>query len=244
MLDFIKFTDWQELGLKKDIEAIKKELCGKKVLDYSLLWELIVTVFSIIVSDYLGSQTGSSEKMIILIIIAACCSLPVIVILFVKIINNIIAFIKSYNGIIHSSKFVNLFDNEICLESMIAFSFKNMISSQRNDYENVFYCQQANYYINKAIDQLATMQPVLAKVVSNDIETVKKKKIISKERMINIIEVLEKSRPKITFCDNHLYIENIRIDNTENYSSNFQDKFSEQYNEMLREIKKPLSKIS
>ena len=46
----VNFSDWQEMALKKDIEQIKKKLTSQEPILFSLCWELVLALGSIILT--------------------------------------------------------------------------------------------------------------------------------------------------------------------------------------------------
>ena len=66
----VNFSDWQEMALKKDIEQIKKKLTSQEPILFSLCWELVLALGSII-TDHLFDTESAPEWVWIIVIILA-----------------------------------------------------------------------------------------------------------------------------------------------------------------------------
>lgn len=78
----VNFSDWQEMALKKDIEQIKKKLTSQEPVLFSLCWELILALGSIIV-DHLFDTERAPQWVWIAVLVSAV--VPAILILGYKV---------------------------------------------------------------------------------------------------------------------------------------------------------------
>ena len=203
-MKYIKFTDWQELGLKKDVEEICRNTKAEKPLIITTCWELIVSIISIVVSLNISDERDKSIVLIITIIIII--AIPVTVVL-----SNLIHWCKdvyrSSKGMLNVSDKINSFDNKVCSWTMMSTSYVDMLKScyqKIGEDQKLFLYQEINYYINKSIVEIYSTLPVVGKVYSGDPEIIANSKRISLSRLYNIIKILETSRPRIE-SDNKTY---------------------------------------
>lgn len=249
-LKYIKFTDWQELGLKKDIEQIKKAMQKKSFTLISFCWEVFCFFSGFIITININDEEYKFTAVRTCIIGAA---IPLIGI----IIYNLVIFCKKVSlaekGILNVSDKIDIFDNKICCLAMMSTSYVDMLATYHNNIsqsEQLFLYQEINYYINKSIDEIYSMQPIIKKVFSSDYKIVKNQKLISLARLYNIIEILEESRP-IVRLDNNKYIILLNQSNNKitvqieiNYTSqikeifDFQNKIDKEHQKNLNYFKK------
>lgn len=106
----VNFSDWQEMALKKDIEQIKKKLTSQEPILFSLCWELVLALGSII-TDHLFDTESAPEWVWIIVIILAVT--PAIVILGCMAAKWVYSILRVKKGILNVKDFVDVFDNEI-----------------------------------------------------------------------------------------------------------------------------------
>lgn len=201
-MNYIKFTDWQELGLKKDVEQINKALQKKESTLLSFCWETFCFFSGFIITINIDDEENKLTTVLVCIIAAM---IPLIVIIFHKLFNFCKRVHLAEKGILNVSDKIDIFDNKICCLTMMSTSYVDMLATHHNNIsqsEQLFLFQEINYYINKSIDEIYSMQPIIKKVFSNDYNIVKKQKLISLARLYNIIEILEQSRPIVQFDNN------------------------------------------
>ncbi len=201
-MKYIKFTDWQELGLKKDVEEINKKLKETESVYLSICWEIVFSIGSIVIGF---SIDDSFLQLIIVVILALVAVIPPIFLLGC----NLFKFFKkihtAHKGNLNLSNRIDIFDNKICCWTMMSSSYADTLNSSYNDItesEQLFLYQEINYYINKSIEELYYNLPVVNKVFSDNSDKVKQQKIISLTRLYNIILILEDTRPIIEINDN------------------------------------------
>ena len=73
----VNFSDWQEMALKKDIEQIKKKLTSQEPVLFSLCWELVLALGSII-ADHLFDTENAPEWIWLTVIALAVIQAAVI----------------------------------------------------------------------------------------------------------------------------------------------------------------------
>ena len=56
----VNFSDWQEMALKKDIEQIKKKLTSQEPILFSLCWELVLALGSIITDHLFDTESAQN----------------------------------------------------------------------------------------------------------------------------------------------------------------------------------------
>lgn len=194
-MNYIKFTDWQELGLKKDVEKIVKSLVQKETALLTFCWDSLCFFAGFIISSYFEDTNSKITVFYICLFFAIA---PTVVFL----VHTGFTFLKKVEsaskGILNISDKIDIFDNKICCLTMMSTSYVDMLATNYNSIsqsEQLFLYQEINYYINKSIDEIYSMQPITKKIFSNNYEEVKSKKLISLSRLYTIIEILEQSRP-------------------------------------------------
>lgn len=206
-MKYIKFTDWQELGLKKDVEQINKAMQKKESTLLSFCWETFCFFLGFIITINIDDEKNKLTTVI-------ACSIAAVIPLVAIVVRNLFVFCKRVHlaekGLLNVSDKIDIFDNKICCLTMMSTSYVDMLATYHNNIsqsEQLFLYQEINYYINKSIDEIYSMQPIIKKVFSNDYKTVKNQKLISLARLYNIIEILEQSRPIVQPIDeNQKYI--------------------------------------
>lgn len=195
LLNYIKFTDWQELGLKKDVEKIAKSSNQKENAIITFCWDNLCFFAGSIISSYFDNP---NSKMVIFYISLFFAIVPTVILL----VHTVYAFLKKVRsasqGILSISDKIDIFDNKICCLTMMSTSYVDMLATSYNSIsqsEKLFLYQEINYYINKSINEIYAMQPIVKKIFSNNYEEVKSKRLISLSRLYTIIEILEQSRP-------------------------------------------------
>jgi hypothetical protein len=195
----IKFNDWQDLSLKKDVELILKKLSSQKSNSFVITIEFILTIFSLTLS-YFSSELSNELRIYLGIsIIILAVFLPLLVYFGFCIWNHFVALKRIFKKDFPSTKFVDIFDNRICYYSMMANSFYECATTPNISSEiKKFDWMEGNYYINKCISEFHNMTSYVKMVFfddssSNENPFIKK---ISLSRLRNILEVLKLCRDK------------------------------------------------
>lgn len=246
-MKYVKFTDWQELGLKKDVEKISKELQSQDMSRLAVCWDVVCSTGSLIVGFLMDN---SEAKIISLSILIVAAFIPVIILGIAKAKEFVNIICSVFKGDLDTSKIVDNFDNKVCCWTMMSTSYADtLISSHKEITEDeiLFLYQEINYYINKSIEEIDTSYPIIGKVFSNEPNLVAKNKLISSTRLYNILKILERTRPCLdisidnidtsTTCNIRLanansddFI-NIKINLTRQYKEifKFQEKINKEY---------------
>lgn len=258
-MKYIKFTDWQELGLKKDVEKINKKLKENESVYLSICWEIVFSIGSIVIGFGLND---SDLQVIIWVILVLVAVIPPIFLLCRNLVKFFTKIYIAHKGNLELSDRVDIFDNKICCWAMMSSSYADTLNSSYSDItenEQLFLYQEINYYINKSIEELYYNLPVVSKVFSDDFDKVKQQKIVSLTRLCNIILILEDTRPTIktnksnidesTQCfvciknpnaKSHTKIE-IKMNNQNKEIIKFQEKINALYEDNLSDLKLKIS---
>lgn len=208
----VNFTDWQEFSLKKDVEKIAKEVKKEKKAIYCVVWEAIVFFFTFFLDHFfeINSEQNNCSLYITWIVLAVSPFVVSLLIAFIKFLSRLV---KAKKGYVLTSGYVDIFDNQICYWVMIGRSYNEMLSTATDVSKIIFYYQEASYYINKAIFELYKMAPVITKAFSDDIDKVKKEKVISISRLINVIQLILDFNPLVEISEigDEVYI---KVNNT------------------------------
>ena len=173
----VNFSDWQEMALKKDIEQIKKKLTSQEPVLFSLCWELILALGSIIV-DHLFDTERAPQWVWIAVLVSAV--VPAILILGYKVLKwiNSIRLVKKGKLDIRDS--VDVFDNQISYWVMLSNAYR-----------------EGCYYNNKSMRALYEMKPNFHKIFSDNPEDVLKRNLVDLERLRNLLSVMNEQQNKL-----------------------------------------------
>jgi hypothetical protein len=192
----IKFNEWQEMSLKKDVEKIVSILDKKKTLEISVLWEAFLAFLAMALDH--ADIMDIIPKGKVLLTIAAAAPLALMGCRMAK---HRIQEMKEHKTFGRAkSEFVDEFDNKVCYWVMTATSFCDILSGKKvglgedkQDESIPFIFQEANFYVNKSIDKLDVMKPC-AEVIFN--KGVAYSKLIDAYRLETVIYILKEVRKK------------------------------------------------
>jgi len=194
-----KYTpiDWQSFSLKKDIEIIVKKLQNHNRIQFSLIWEIVLAIFGVALSNIFKDINKHQLFWIILLVVTCIPFLVFAIIEIVKWINKKRKEKDSSFDQKNIRDFIDNFDNEIAYYILMSESFYTMLMEAISDKSNQidkniihFYYIQASYYFKKAIYDLAPLHNIADKVLSNKPEKIKTKRLISYSRYYNASNLL------------------------------------------------------
>lgn len=192
----VNFSDWQEMALKKDIEQIKKKLTSQEPILFSLCWELVLALGSII-TDHLFDTESAPEWVWIIVIILAVT--PAIVILGCMAAKWVYSILRVKKGILNVKDFVDVFDNEISYWVMLSNAYTDMLTEDTNagNSEKEFLYREGCYYNNKSMHALYAMKSNFDKVFSYNLDEVRKKNLVDMERLFNLLSVMNEQQIRL-----------------------------------------------
>ena len=192
-MDTLKINDWQEMALKKDTEIIIKKLETHESLFVSLCWEIVVTVGAVLI-DHLFDIDNVGNWLWVVCAVAAI--IPPVVLFTKWFFKRQVQLHNARKGKLKIKHYVDCFDNQICYWVMMSNSYSKMLSEMPMDkrIESIFLFQESSYYINKSIDSLYKMKPIINKVFSQSNERVIQKKLIALYRLVSLLELMKKNR--------------------------------------------------
>lgn len=192
----VNFSDWQEMALKKDIEQIKKKLTSQEPILFSLCWELVLALGSII-TDHLFDTESAPEWVWIIVIILAVT--PAIVILGCMAAKWVYSILRVKKGILNVKDFVDVFDNEISYWVMLSNAYTDMLTEDTNagSLEKEFLYREGCYYNNKSMHALYAMKSNFDKVFSYNLDEVRKKNLVDMERLFNLLSVMNEQQIRL-----------------------------------------------
>lgn len=190
----IKFNEWQEMSLKKDVEKIANILDKKKTLETSVLWEAFLAFFAMALDH--AEMIDIIPKGRVILTIAAIVPLGLMVICMAK---HRARETKEYKTFSRAkSEFVDDFDNRVCYWVMTANSFCDALSGKiaglandEHDESIPFIFQEANFYVNKSIDKLSVMAPCAEVIFDRE---VRYSKLIDAYRLETVVRILKEVR--------------------------------------------------
>lgn len=190
----IKFNEWQEMSLKKDVEKIVCILDQKKTLETSVLWEAFLALFAMALDHADIIDAIPNGKMILTVVAAV----P-LVLMGVSAIKQRKRITKEHKTFSRAkSEFVDDFDNRVCYWAMTSSSFCDALSGKitglaKNELDESipFIFQEANFYVNKSIDKLNVMKPCAAVIFNSGVVY---SKLIDAYRLETVIRILKEVR--------------------------------------------------
>lgn len=188
----VKFTDWQDLSLKKDIEDINRILKTKPVLNIFILVEIILGILTVGFSAIaiISSNESYFDWIIALIIISI--STPFIIIVVIEMQKYYKDKEKITKKKLEIKPYVDIFDNKVTNYIMMATS---MIDNLHSDSEHTstevryFILSEASYLINKCIFELHRTGPFLEQIFTDN-----KENKVSPSRLHMAIKLMIKLR--------------------------------------------------
>ena len=192
-----KVNEWQELSIHKDIRKISKTLSDNQSIKFAIGFDLCIATIAIIIDKCLTSN-NDVPPLYTKIVFWGLLAISISPFIFVGI-RRLCKYIEKKNTTYPSHsipELIDIFDNDICYYVMMADSFNQTLidSKQLNINTATFYYIETWYYINKAKYQLYSMLYKTQYIFSNDTEIVMKKNLISVDRLINIVNIMEAIR--------------------------------------------------
>lgn len=227
----VNFSDWQEMALKKDIEQIKRKMTSQESIFFSVCWEIVLALGSII-ADHLFDTDKAPEWVWILVISLA--AIPAVVIIFIKVFKWICSIVLVKKGKINIKNSVDIFDNQISYWVMLSNAYADMLIEDANgtNAEKEFLYGEGCYYNNKSIHALYAMMPKVDKIFSSDTEKVRKDNLVSMERLLNILRVMNEQQHRLN--DSVDNIKSVGIGKQQDLNKKYQNELSNFLNELDR----------
>ena len=205
----VNFSDWQEMALKKDIEQIKKKLTSQEPVLFSLCWELVLALGSII-ADHLFDTENAPEWIWFTII--ALAVIPAAVILGVVAGKWICSIVSVKKGKFNVKDSVDIFDNQISYWVMLSNAYTDMLLEDINgtNSEKEFLYREGCYYNNKSMQAIYAMKSNFDKIFSMDPQKVKKDSLVDMERLFNILRVMKEQQDRLDAAVSEISSEGIK----------------------------------
>lgn len=205
----VNFSDWQEMALKKDIEQIKKKLTSQEPVLFSLCWELVLALGSII-ADHLFDTENAPEWIWFTVI--ALAVIPAAVILGVVVGKWICSIVSVKKGKFNVKDSVDIFDNQISYWVMLSNAYTDMLLEDINgtNSEKEFLYREGCYYNNKSMQAIYAMKSNFDKIFSMDPQKVKKDSLVDMERLFNILRVMKEQQDRLDVTVSEISSEGIK----------------------------------
>ena len=186
----IKFNDWQEMALKKDMETIIKKLHTQEPIFFSLCWEIIIALGTIIVDHLFDTE----KNIILWVVVIVSAVLPPAVIIIYKTYKWLSSVKKVASGIYDIKDMVDTFDNQICYWVMTCNSYCNLLATMDKKNEKIFLYQEGCYYNNKSMQTLYHMKPIIDKVFSDKKEKIIGDNIVAVYRLLSLLDMMNQNQ--------------------------------------------------
>lgn len=230
----IKFNEWQEMALKKDMETIIKKLNAQEPIFFSLCWEIVLALGAIIV-DHLFDTENMNVCMWIFVVILAV--IPPVVIIVIRAYNWISALKRVKAGIYDVKNMVDIFDNQICYWVMMCNSYCNLLSDMDKKNEKIFLYQEGCYYNNKSMQVLYHMKPIIDKVFSDKKEKIIKNNNVAVYRLLSLLEMM--NRYQLDLDDN---VKDIKSDFVIQKQKEINETYQKQICQFIEDVNKQFNK--
>ena len=205
----VNVSDWQEMALKKDIEQIKKKLTSQEPVLFSLCWELVLALGSII-ADHLFDTENAPEWIWFTVI--ALAVIPAAVILGVVVGKWICSIVSVKKGKFNVKDSVDIFDNQISYWVMLSNAYTDMLLEDINgtNSEKEFLYREGCYYNNKSMQAIYAMKSNFDKIFSMDPQKVKEDSLVDMERLFNILRVMKEQQDRLDATISEISSEGIK----------------------------------
>ena len=205
----VNFSDWQEMALKKDIEQIKKKLTSQEPVLFSLCWELVLALGSII-ADHLFDTENAPEWIWFTVI--ALAVIPAAVILGVVVGKWICSIVSIKKGKFNVKDSVDILDNQISYWVMLSNAYTDMLLEDINgtNSEKEFLYREGCYYNNKSMQAIYAMKSNFDKIFSMDPQKVKEDSLVDMERLFNILRVMKEQQDRLDATISEISSEGIK----------------------------------
>lgn len=189
----VNFSDWQEMALKKDIEQIKKKLDSQEPVFFSVCWEIVLALGSIIADHLFDVEHAPKWIWIVMIAVAVAPAILIFIHMTIKWICSIKIVKKGKFNVKDS---VDMFDNQISYWVMLGNAYTEMLKEDVNGSrsEKEFLYREGCYYNNKSMHALYTMKSNFDKIFSAELCKVRKENLIDMERLFNILKVMNEQQ--------------------------------------------------
>lgn len=197
------------MALKKDIEQIKKKLTSQEPVLFSLCWELVLALGSII-ADHLFDTENAPEWIWFTVI--ALAVIPAAVILGVVVGKWICSIVSVKKGKFNVKDSVDIFDNQISYWVMLSNAYTDMLLEDINgtNSEKEFLYREGCYYNNKSMQAIYAMKSNFDKIFSMDPQKVKKDSLVDMERLFNILRVMKEQQDRLDATVSEISSEGIK----------------------------------
>lgn len=231
-MDRINFSDWQNMAIKKDLEAILRAVTSHQSIVFSLCWEIAIALGSIIVDHLFDTEKAPSWLWIVTIVVAVG---PVLCVVIYKAIQweKTVRMVRS--GVLSTKQYVDCFDNQVNYWIMMSNSYCDILeelSNKKNQQEEMIHIyQEGVFYINKSIYALDKMLHAVDKVFSFHEDEIVDSNLISFFRLISVLNMMKKNQSRL---DNA--VENIVNDPQLTAQRKLNQKYQEKLKRFLRKI--------
>lgn len=204
MNNSIKFNEWQEMSLKKDVESIVQILKRKHQVDVLVFIEIGIALVAFVLDNV---NLLDSNRWLELLLIALAI-IPFFIFLFLTVKRRLNRCKEISNLHFAKNELVDDFDNRVCYWVMTAVSFCDLLEEKDGTNENTsvdesipFLFQETNFYVNKSIEKFHEFQPVAKVIFKNGSG---RSKQINSYRLETVVQILYQVRERSYHVINNL----------------------------------------
>lgn len=176
----LSLNDWQTIHARKELEEIHKSVVKKKVIDYTLLSEIVFVLIGFFLDNIFSGESVAVQTVDLQ---AATVQAPVMqTVSIVWLIVSIVALVLTVTyWVYHALKLrrqqklrsylkstkeiIDIIDNKVCYYLMTAQAMFDMGTDINND-KDKFHLIETSYYLNKCVILLASVDKNLKSALS------------------------------------------------------------------------------
>ena len=151
--------NWLSFSEYKEIKRLRKAMTETISLRIQITASAIITILSAFLSSKANEWSVCSQMIFI-----SCACLLVIGVIWGPAIVEHCKFFITNNIILNGKKAINIFDDEIVYDIMIATEFEKLIDTEKNGELKIFYKAEMTYYVKKSMESLILMSASYSRI--------------------------------------------------------------------------------
>lgn len=171
---------WLNFSEYKEIKQLRMALTET----ISLRIQITVSIIIAIVTLAFSGEISELDLCYKVLIILGICFLVVVIFLW-PLFQKYYKFMKTNNVMLDGKKAINIFDDEIVYDIMIATEFKKLMVAETNIGLKTFYQAEMTYYVKKSMENLNMMSSSYIKIFGEGGQQVSVERVRNINTIIN-----------------------------------------------------------
>ncbi|MCM1261771.1 MAG: hypothetical protein NC313_03545 [Butyrivibrio sp.] len=171
---------WLNFSEYKEIKQLRMALTET----ISLRIQITVSIIIAIVTLSFSGEISELDLCYKVLIILGICFLVVVIFLW-PLFQKYYKFMKTNNVMLDGKKAINIFDDEIVYDIMIATEFKKLMVAEKNIGLKTFYQAEMTYYVKKSMENLNMMSSSYIKIFGEGGQQVSVERVRNINTIIN-----------------------------------------------------------